>query len=73
MYSAFRKEYDLFRSAWVPFAIGIGLKWDGTKMKLSKANNTAQTTEIIVRSLCVISSDGGKQLAAPILARLFLD
>ena len=69
VYASLLKENELFRNAIVPFYIGLGLKFDGTKMKLPKKNSTVQTSEIVVRSVCAIQPDGETRLAAPFLAQ----
>ena len=73
MFVSLLKEKELFWSVIIPYAIGMGLKFDGAKMKLFKANSTVQSSEIIVKSVCAITPGGEKQLAAPILSQLILD
>ena len=64
MFASLMKEGEIFRHAIAPFAIGLGLKLDGAKMKLFRKNGTVQTSEIIVRSLCAISLNGEKKVSS---------
>ena len=71
MFVSLPKEKELFCSAIIPYAIGMGLKFDGAKMKLFKANSAVQSSEIIVKSVCAITPGGEKQLDSHIYHSLF--
>ena len=48
LYFPLLREHELFLTVFIPNAIGIGLRFDGTKMKLYNQGGVVKSSEILV-------------------------